>query len=185
MMLRWYEFLQCQATLSKSGPSPGMCRFFDFAKSAARRAIRVIQDTHNVRSVAFHPCGDYLLAGFLDTFLYAHFSSSSYCATCLLLAVWSNKLTSSAETPVASKLYFDLCCFVFHNLDWCHSLVYITCVMLDFLCAGTDHPIPHLYDVSTFQCYLSSSLQDSHVGGSINQVFCPQMYWFLPSWKAC
>jgi hypothetical protein len=40
-----------------------------------------------VRSVAFHPCGDYLLAGFLDTFLYAHFSSSSYCATCLLLAV--------------------------------------------------------------------------------------------------
>jgi hypothetical protein len=46
-----------------------------------------LQDTHNVRSVAFHPCGDYLLAGFLDTFLYAHFSSSSYCATCLLLAV--------------------------------------------------------------------------------------------------
>jgi hypothetical protein len=144
-----------------------------------------LQDTHNVRSVAFHPCGDYLLAGFLYTFPYAHFSSSSYCATCLLLAVWSNKLTSSAETPVASKLYFALCCFVFHNLDWCHSLVYITCVMLDFLCAGTDHPIPHLYDVSTFQCYLSSSLQDSHVGGSINQVFCPQMYWFLPSWKAC
>ncbi|CAM6034014.1 unnamed protein product [Sphagnum compactum] len=86
-----------QMSILISGAKDHTIKFFDFAKSAARRAIRVIQDTHNVRSVAFHPCGDYLLA-------------------------------------------------------------------------GTDHPIPHLYDVSTFQCYLSSSLQDSHVGGSINQV---------------
>jgi cleavage stimulation factor subunit 1 len=38
-------------------------RFFDFSKTVARKAFRVIQDTHNVRSVCFHPCGDYLLAG--------------------------------------------------------------------------------------------------------------------------
>jgi cleavage stimulation factor subunit 1 len=76
-----------QMSILISGAKDHTIKFFDFAKSAARRAIRVIQDTHNVRSVAFHPCGDYLLAGFLDTFLYAHFSSSSYCATCLLLAV--------------------------------------------------------------------------------------------------
>lgn len=86
-----------QMSILISGAKDRTIKFFDFAKSAARRAVRVIQDTHNVRSVAFHPCGDYLLA-------------------------------------------------------------------------GTDHPIAHLYDVSTFQCYLSSSLQDSHVGGAINQV---------------
>lgn len=53
-------------------------------------------------------------------------------------------------------------------------LVYYTCRRLiwsawSFL-SGTDHPIAHLYDVATFQCYLSSSLQDNHLGGAINQV---------------
>ncbi|KAL2651982.1 hypothetical protein R1flu_020110 [Riccia fluitans] len=86
-----------QSAVLISGAKDRTIKFFDFAKSAARRAFRVIQDTHNVRSVAFHPCGDYLLA-------------------------------------------------------------------------GTDHPIAHLYDVNTFQCYLSSQLQDSHIGGAINQV---------------
>nr|ABF98940.1 Cleavage stimulation factor, 50 kDa subunit, putative, expressed [Oryza sativa Japonica Group] len=43
-------------------------RFFDFSKTVARKAFRVIQDTHNVRSVCFHPCGDYLLAGILCFF---------------------------------------------------------------------------------------------------------------------
>lgn len=68
-------------------------RFFDFSKTVARRAFRVIQvdtntcscqwqnfffflldgisltftqlkqDTHNVRSVSFHPSGEFLLAG--------------------------------------------------------------------------------------------------------------------------
>lgn len=35
---------------------------------------------------------------------------------------------------------------------------------------GTDHPIAHLYDVNTFQCYLSSNVQDIGVNGAINQV---------------
>nr|XP_034572931.1 cleavage stimulation factor subunit 50 [Setaria viridis] len=70
-------------------------KFFDFSKTNARKAFRVIQDTHNVRSVCFHPCGDYLLA-------------------------------------------------------------------------GTDHPVAHLYDVNTFTCYLSANPQDS--GSPINQV---------------
>ncbi|KAL3689682.1 hypothetical protein R1sor_015991 [Riccia sorocarpa] len=86
-----------QSAVLISGAKDRTIKFFDFAKSAARRAFRVIQDTHNVRSVAFHPCGDYLLA-------------------------------------------------------------------------GTDHPIAHLYDVNTLQCYLSSQLHDSHIGGAINQV---------------
>ncbi|RLN40450.1 hypothetical protein C2845_PM01G27890 [Panicum miliaceum] len=78
-------------------------KFFDFSKTNARKAFRVIQahlsilgqDTHNVRSVCFHPCGDYLLA-------------------------------------------------------------------------GTDHPVAHLYDVNTFTCFLSANPQDS--GSAINQV---------------
>jgi len=70
-------------------------RFFDFSKTNARKAFRVIQDTHNVRSVCFHPCGDYLLA-------------------------------------------------------------------------GTDHPVAHLYDVNTFTCFLSANPQDS--SSAINQV---------------
>ncbi|CAM6088637.1 unnamed protein product [Calypogeia fissa] len=86
-----------QSAVLISGAKDRTIKFFDFAKAAARRAFRVIQDTHNVRSVAFHPCGDFLLA-------------------------------------------------------------------------GTDHQIAHLYDVNTFQCYLSSQLQEQHIGGAINQI---------------
>ncbi|KAK6123135.1 hypothetical protein DH2020_043131 [Rehmannia glutinosa] len=71
-------------------------RFFDFSKTVARKAFKIIQDTHNVRSVSFHPSGEFLLA-------------------------------------------------------------------------GTDHPIAHLYDVNTFQCYLSSNVQEIS-NGAINQV---------------
>ncbi|XP_027363027.1 cleavage stimulation factor subunit 50 isoform X2 [Abrus precatorius] len=63
----------------------------------AKRAYRVIQDTHNVRSVSFHPSGDFLLA-------------------------------------------------------------------------GTDHAIPHLYDINTFQCYLSANTPEVGPNGAINQV---------------
>ncbi|KAM3278165.1 hypothetical protein ACQJBY_045808 [Aegilops geniculata] len=78
-----------------SGAKDNTIKFFDFSKTAARKAFRVIQDTHNVRSVCFHPCGDYILA-------------------------------------------------------------------------GTDHPVAHLYDVNTFTCFLSANLQDS--SAAINQV---------------
>ncbi|KAH9298174.1 hypothetical protein KI387_029856, partial [Taxus chinensis] len=80
-----------------SGAKDHTIKFFDFAKTAARKACRIIQDTHNVRSVAFHPSGDFLLA-------------------------------------------------------------------------GTDHHVAHLYDVHTFECYLSSTLQETDSGGAINQV---------------
>ncbi|KAB2609477.1 cleavage stimulation factor subunit 1 [Pyrus ussuriensis x Pyrus communis] len=72
-------------------------RFFDFSKMTAKRAFRVIQDTHNVRSVSFHPSGDFVLA-------------------------------------------------------------------------GTDHPIPHLYDINTFQCYLSANAPEIDDNRAINQV---------------
>ncbi|GKE86120.1 cleavage stimulation factor subunit 50, partial [Tanacetum coccineum] len=31
----------------------------------------------------------------------------------------------------------------------------------DFLLAVTDHHVPHLYDVNTFQCYLSANVHKS------------------------
>lgn len=34
---------------------------------------------------------------------------------------------------------------------------------------GTDHAIPHLYDINTFQCYLSSNIPETSPSGAINQ----------------
>ncbi|XP_051118342.1 cleavage stimulation factor subunit 50 [Andrographis paniculata] len=79
-----------------SGAKDRTIKFFDFSKIVARKAFRIIQDTHNVRSVSFHPSGEFLLA-------------------------------------------------------------------------GTDHPVVHLYDVNTFQCYLSANAQEVS-NGAINQV---------------
>lgn len=85
-----------QNTILISGAKDRTIKFFDFSKSVARKAFKIIQDTHNVRSVSFHPSGEFLLA-------------------------------------------------------------------------GTDHPIAHLYDVNTFQCYLSANVQEIS-NGAINQV---------------
>ncbi|GFP90667.1 cleavage stimulation factor subunit 50 [Phtheirospermum japonicum] len=85
-----------QNTILISGAKDRTIKFFDFSKTVARKAFKIIQDTHNVRSVSFHPSGEFLLA-------------------------------------------------------------------------GTDHPIAHLYDVNTFQCYLSSNVQEIN-NGAINQV---------------
>ncbi|KAA3458348.1 cleavage stimulation factor subunit 50 isoform X1 [Gossypium australe] len=64
-----------QSTVLISGAKDNTIKFFDFSKATAKRAFRVIQvflgyfytvsimDTHNVRSVSFHPSGDFLLAG--------------------------------------------------------------------------------------------------------------------------
>ncbi|KAK2663411.1 hypothetical protein Ddye_001985 [Dipteronia dyeriana] len=52
-----------QSTVLISGAKDHTIKFFDFSKATAKRAFRVIQDTHNVRSVSFHPSGDFLLAG--------------------------------------------------------------------------------------------------------------------------
>ncbi|KAI3929875.1 hypothetical protein MKW98_004029 [Papaver atlanticum] len=86
-----------QSTILISGAKDHTIKFFDFSKTAAKRAYRVIQDTHNVRSVSFHPSGEFLLA-------------------------------------------------------------------------GTDHSIPHLYDINTFQCYLSANAPEIGGNGAINQV---------------
>ncbi|KAL7601638.1 cleavage stimulation factor subunit 50 [Lactuca sativa] len=84
-------------TILISGAKDHTIKFFDFSKTVAKRAFRVIQDTHNVRSVSFHPSGDFLLA-------------------------------------------------------------------------GTDHHVPHLYDINTFQCYLSANVQEIGATSAINQV---------------
>ncbi|XP_054806824.1 cleavage stimulation factor subunit 50 isoform X1 [Prosopis cineraria] len=52
-----------QGSILISGAKDQTIKFFDISKTNAKRAYRVIQDTHNVRSVSFHPSGDFLLAG--------------------------------------------------------------------------------------------------------------------------
>ncbi|KAF9624222.1 hypothetical protein IFM89_008160, partial [Coptis chinensis] len=86
-----------QSPVLISGAKDHTIKFFDFSKAVAKKAFRVIQDTHNVRSVSFHPSGEYLLA-------------------------------------------------------------------------GTDHHIAHLYDINTFQCYLTANDPEIGVNGAINQV---------------
>lgn len=34
---------------------------------------------------------------------------------------------------------------------------------------GTDHPVPHLYDVNSFQCFLSANAPEFGVNAAINQ----------------
>ncbi|KAK9116102.1 hypothetical protein Sjap_015049 [Stephania japonica] len=51
-----------QSTIMISGAKDHTIKFFDFSKATAKKAFRVIQDTHNVRSVSFHPSGEFLLA---------------------------------------------------------------------------------------------------------------------------
>ncbi|KAF7838549.1 cleavage stimulation factor subunit 50 [Senna tora] len=85
-----------QGTILISGAKDQTIKFFDILKTSAKRAYRVIQDTHNVRSVSFHPSGDFLLA-------------------------------------------------------------------------GTDHPIPHLYDINTFKCFLPANVPEIGINGAINQ----------------
>ncbi|KAK4799235.1 hypothetical protein SAY86_024600 [Trapa natans] len=80
-----------------SGAKDCTIKFFDLSKATAKKAFRLIQDTHNVRSISFHPSGDFVLA-------------------------------------------------------------------------GTDHPVPHLYDVNTFQCYLSANMPEFGDNAAINQV---------------
>ncbi|KAI5440070.1 Cleavage stimulation factor subunit 50, variant 3, partial [Lathyrus oleraceus] len=60
-----------QGTILVSGAKDQTIRFFDVSKANAKRSYRLIQDTHNVRSVSFHPSGDFLLAGiyFYHTYL--------------------------------------------------------------------------------------------------------------------
>ncbi|XP_052179950.1 cleavage stimulation factor subunit 50 [Diospyros lotus] len=86
-----------QNTVLITGAKDHTIKFFDFSKTVAKRAFKVIQDTHNVRSVCFHPSGEFVLA-------------------------------------------------------------------------GTDHPVAHLYDVNTFQCYLSANVQEIGTDVAINQV---------------
>uniref|UniRef100_A0A6B2L520 Cleavage stimulation factor 50 kDa subunit n=1 Tax=Arcella intermedia TaxID=1963864 RepID=A0A6B2L520_9EUKA len=37
-------------------------KFYDY-NSSVKRSFKQLQDTHNIRTICFHPCGDYLLAG--------------------------------------------------------------------------------------------------------------------------
>lgn len=50
--------------------------------------------------------------------------------------------------------------------------------MVMLLVTGTDHPIPHLYDINTFKCYLPPNFQEIGVNSAINQVnLVSSMLW--------
>ncbi|KAM9963070.1 hypothetical protein ACTFIW_006292 [Dictyostelium discoideum] len=50
------------APILSSASKDGTIRFYDY-KSSLKRSFKYIQDTHGIRSINFHPCGDLILAG--------------------------------------------------------------------------------------------------------------------------
>lgn len=46
-----------------SGASDNTIKLFDYSKPSVKRSYRVLQEVAGIRSIAFHPSGDYMLAG--------------------------------------------------------------------------------------------------------------------------
>ncbi|KAH9606604.1 hypothetical protein KSS87_019768 [Heliosperma pusillum] len=92
-----------------------------------------MQDTHNVRSVSFHPSGDYLLAVF-------------------------GKVIGRDDGVIWQLGKVWVLLVVFGRSGWAGAVL------------GTDHPIPHLYDINTFKCYLSANTDDIAANAAINQI---------------
>jgi WD40 repeat protein len=46
-----------------TGSSEGVVKYFDYTKQTAKRAFRVVREQTDVRTLAIHPSGDYLLVG--------------------------------------------------------------------------------------------------------------------------
>ncbi|KAL6064501.1 Cleavage stimulation factor 50 kDa subunit [Balamuthia mandrillaris] len=57
--LMFHPFLPMLASCS----ADQTIKFYDYSKASTKKASRSIQDTHGVRSIHFHPSGDFLLAG--------------------------------------------------------------------------------------------------------------------------
>ncbi|MQM02212.1 hypothetical protein Taro_034975 [Colocasia esculenta] len=127
-----------QSNILISGAKDHTIKFFDFSKTVARRAFRVIQDTHNVRSVSFHPSGEFLLAG-------------------ILTSCFPNLISKMLMLQIDNAVCFSP---IFTQEDF----------LIGMHIAGTDHSLPHLYDINTFQCYLSADLPDLNPNAAINQV---------------
>ncbi|KAF1876430.1 hypothetical protein Lal_00029778 [Lupinus albus] len=133
-----------QGTILVSGAKDQTIKFFDISKANVKRANRVIQDTHNVRSVSFHPSGDFLLAVRVVRLVLAETYLQFIDVVC-------RTKEKKPKRPAAVKI------------------IGIKDDKYQFL-TGTDHAIPHLYDINTFQCYLSASTPEVGPNGAINQV---------------
>lgn len=68
-------------------------------------------------------------------------------------------------------------CFLRSSLNWSHSSVTSKMITYPFL-TGTDHPIPHLYDINTFKCFLPANIPEIGVNGAINQA-CSALFLSL------
>ncbi|KAI3896542.1 hypothetical protein MKW92_043211 [Papaver armeniacum] len=93
-----------QSTILISGAKDHIVKLFDFSKTSAKR-----HDNHNVRSVSFHPSGEFLLSG--------------------------------------------ICCLCFT------FLFFVFMVILMRYVPWTNHSIPHLYDINTFQSSKDGSMR--------------------------
>eukprot|EP00300_Choanocystis_sp_HF-7_P010508 c16983_g1_i2.p1 GENE.c16983_g1_i2~~c16983_g1_i2.p1 ORF type:complete len:457 (+),score=92.92 c16983_g1_i2:18-1388(+) len=57
------QFHPCGSPILISSSRDCTIKFFDLSKVSNKRSFRYIQDTHCVRSISFHPSGDFVIAG--------------------------------------------------------------------------------------------------------------------------
>jgi len=74
-------------------------KFYDHSQSTVKRAFRYLQDTHNVRTIHFHPCGEYVLAGTEHPILrlYDVNTFKCYCS--------NNRLHEQHQSPINQVRY--------------------------------------------------------------------------------
>lgn len=109
--------------------------------------------------------------------------AGSFCKNIYLPHGYMNMLLTASPVISMSVMCY---CMSLLSLEGCNgSSVLILYVILILICngiwpltrliwknnTGTDHPIAHLYDVNTFQCYLSANVPEISVNGAINQVW--------------
>ncbi|ONI08908.1 hypothetical protein PRUPE_5G207700 [Prunus persica] len=139
----------------------------DARDGPVRPVIRTFYDhLQPINDLDFHPQNTVLISGSKDntinkTCLHAPLILPFLVLCCFFSSSPSNITSISCKT----KQEFTSNSYDTHNV---RSVSFHPSG--DFLLAGTDHPIPHLYDINTFQCYLSANAPEINDNGAINQV---------------
>ena len=142
-------------------------RFFDYSKMTAKRAFRVIQVCLHLILLNLSPS----------------FRTQNYVTKKTVSLVMNRIHTMCVQYRfILLESFFQLViCFsvlIVNEKKTAYELVLSDDIIqrLDFdevhvqIITGTDHPIPHLYDINSFQCYLSANAPEIDVNGAINQV---------------
>ena len=146
-----------------SGSRDCTIKFFDYSKPAAKRSYRALREVAGVRSLVFHPSGDFMLVG-TEQCTCESFSTPPSRLTLrpyptlfpIHILPYSPPISCSIPRPYSPPISCPIPCL--------YPALFPTHIL----------PYPHLfavrlYDVNTFQCFVSSDSRDQH-GGAITSV---------------